>query len=67
MNAIKTGSIAGSRLAQVVDVEYSRTLTVDRSGGAVLTGLFGRGSTAVEQAPCMACEASIIGSLQGSA
>ncbi|KAH7968929.1 glycerol-3-phosphate dehydrogenase, mitochondrial [Rhipicephalus sanguineus] len=35
MNAIKTGSIAGSRLAQVVDVEYSRTLTVDRSGGGL--------------------------------
>ncbi|KAG0422319.1 hypothetical protein HPB47_001843 [Ixodes persulcatus] len=35
MNSLKTGSIAGSRLAKAVDLEYSRTLTVDRSGGGL--------------------------------
>lgn len=35
MNALKTGSISGSRLAKAVDLEFSRTLTVDRSGGGL--------------------------------
>lgn len=35
MNSLKTGSIAGSRLAKAVDLEYTRTLTVDRSGGGL--------------------------------